>query len=368
MNILNRYIYKEFIFPFFTGAVFFTFLLIIPRLRGLVALAFEKNIPIFVVLKLFIYMLPFTMALTIPIGTLFGALFSLGRLSQDSEITAMRANGISLLRIFKPVVFIGVFTTIFVFYFMNYIMTESNLRYKSIYINVIYANPSVVLTPKKFSSLSDNNQKISAAEIDSDGNMASIYIYEKNPENKQVRVIFAERGYWLKNEFNSKQFSLRLYDGQLVRFTEENKDNFERVDFQEMTLNTLKENREIDLASKGLRELTVFEINDIIQNQKTNNQEVDPTTYVEFHKKIAIPMACMAFIILAIPLAVSFQRSGKGMGLGMSMLVILAYQLILNTFEALGKKAVISPIWAMHFPNIITGSIGMIFLLIKTRK
>lgn len=368
MWILNRYIFQEFLSPFLSGTLFFTLLFAIPNLRGLVGLMIEKSVPPLLVLELFLYMIPVTASITIPMGTLFGTLFCLGRLSQDSEIIAMRANGISLFKIFKPVVVIGLITALGLFFFMNYIFTETSVRYRSIFANVIYANPSIIMSSKQFSNFSENSQKITAVEIDEEGNMYSVYLYERSKDNNEIKVVYAEEGIWINNQFNSEEMALKLYDGELVRFDEQNLFALERVRFDQMVFNIVKETRSIDLIERGLREQNIFEIGDLIVNTLANGEEVDPSIYVEYHRKISIPTACLAFVIMAIPLAVSFQRSGKGIGLGMSLIVILAYYLLLSTSEAIGKSNVVDPSVSMHIPNIIFVSIGMVLFLLKTKK
>ncbi len=368
MGILNHYIFKEFIPHFLTGTLFFTLLFAIPELKGLVGLVVEKGVPMVVVLELFLYLIPVTASITIPMGTLFGVLFCLGRLSQDSEIVAMRANGISLFRIFKPVFLIGIVSGLFLFYFMNYIITETNLRYKTLSANVAYANPSIIMSPKEFTGFSKDNQKITALEIDREGKMYSVYLYERNEEKKEIKVIYAKIGEWVNNSFNATELALKLFDGELIRFDAENEDVLERINFNEFVFNFIQDNRKVDLAQRGIQEMSIFEVWEMIDKQISDQVKVEPSTYVELQRKFSLPLACISFVIMAIPLAVSFQRSGKGIGLGVSLVVILVYYILLSTAEALGKTETVNPNLAMHIPNITFVIIGFTLFIIKTKK
>lgn len=362
MGIVSRYLFKEFIPPFLAGTLFFTVLFLLQHLEQLGELMFEKNIPVLLVLELMLYSIPFTAAITIPMGTLFGALFSLGRLSQDSEIVAMRAGGISLLQIFKPMLLLGLILTGFLFYFMNYVLTESNLRYKSIYINIFYSNPGVVMTQRKFTPFADGTQKISAMDIKPDGELRDIYIYDINPELQSEKIIFAKSGRWVNNEFNSSELSLNLYDGEILQMNRKTPTKVEQVKFDIVTINFFNNIRQIDQANEGLREMSVFQIKEIIDAQVDANQPVNPVIYVEYHRKFSIPLACLAFVVIALPLAVSIRQRSRGIGIGVSLFVVFTYYLLMTTFEAMGKKLTIDPRLAMHLPNIVFMGTGIVLM------
>ena len=103
MKILYRYVFTEIIAPFILGLVAFSFV-IIPRLPGKpLELLVQKNVSAKEVLLVFAYVLPTIFTFSIPMATLLGVLICFGRLSADSEITAMRSCGISIRNLLNPV-------------------------------------------------------------------------------------------------------------------------------------------------------------------------------------------------------------------------------------------------------------------------
>ena len=99
MRILERYVLREHLFPFLLGFSVVIFLLTLDFMFDLVDLAIGKGIGVGVVLELFILSLGYMVALAFPCAVLIACLATFGRLSQDNEISAMRANGVNLLRI-----------------------------------------------------------------------------------------------------------------------------------------------------------------------------------------------------------------------------------------------------------------------------
>ncbi len=368
LNIIDKYVYREFIPPFIVSTLFFTVLFLLQRLEKLSEMAFEKNVPVPVVLELLFYTIPFTVAITIPMGTLFGTLFSFGRLAQDSEIIVLRSSGVSLYRIFRPVLILGVLITSFLFYFMNYVMTETNLRYKSIFINILYSNPGVVMTPKYFTSFADGYQKITAMKIMEGGGLEYVYLYDIDPRSKNVKMIYARQGRWINNSFNTTQLSLNLFDGEIIQFNQSDRNVIDRIKFEKIAVNVINNIRSIELANQGLREMSFIKVRELIQSQLTHQQNVHPYVYIEYHRKFTIPLACIAFIVISIPLTVNIRHQNKGAGLGLSLVIVLIYYSLMTTFEAMGKKEVVNPQLALHLPNIIFGITSIILLFIYSRK
>ena len=108
MKIIDRYVWKELLVPFLLGIFVFTFLLLLDKIFDLTDLIINKGVPIPLVILLLTYILPAFLVLTIPIGFLLAILVAFGRLSADMEIVALKASGVSPLRLLRPVLVFAV--------------------------------------------------------------------------------------------------------------------------------------------------------------------------------------------------------------------------------------------------------------------
>src|SRR5277367_5425704 len=97
MRILTRYILREILSHALLGGALFTFILYMRDLGRILALVVHNSSSLVSVLKIFLFILPNTLVVTIPMSVLVGILLGLSRLAADSEITAMRASGIGVL-------------------------------------------------------------------------------------------------------------------------------------------------------------------------------------------------------------------------------------------------------------------------------
>ena len=104
VRLLDRYVWKELVPPFVIGVGVFTFFLIIDRIYQLTTLVITKNVPFQLVLSLLVFLLPAFLSLTLPMALLVAVLLVGGRLAGDLEVAALKAAGVSPLRLFRPFV------------------------------------------------------------------------------------------------------------------------------------------------------------------------------------------------------------------------------------------------------------------------
>src|ERR1039457_6873951 len=95
MKILSRYILREFLSNLFLGLLIFTFVLLLDHLFELADLLLNKGVGLGLTLKLLFLLLPSSLSLTLPMSTLLAVLLTFGRLSENNEITAVRASGLA---------------------------------------------------------------------------------------------------------------------------------------------------------------------------------------------------------------------------------------------------------------------------------
>ena len=107
MRTLDRYILRQMAWPFSLGLAIFTFLLIVPELMRYAEEYVSKGVALLTVGKLILTLLPYSLALTIPMSLLLALLVAFGRLSADREFVAMQACGVSLYRLFRPVALVA---------------------------------------------------------------------------------------------------------------------------------------------------------------------------------------------------------------------------------------------------------------------
>ena len=106
-RIVSSYIFRETLTPFGLGLLVFTMVLLLQRIIRLIEMIVNKGVPPGSVFKLILYLLPYFFVFTIPMALLLAVLVAFSRLHADSEITALKASGLSLGQLLPPVFFLA---------------------------------------------------------------------------------------------------------------------------------------------------------------------------------------------------------------------------------------------------------------------
>lgn len=102
-------------------------------------------------------------------------------------------------------------------------------------------------------------------------------------------------------------------------------------------------------------------------NTADRNTKQYHVALTEFHRKFAVPAACLALGLLAVPFGVQSEQAKRSFGLLLGLIFFLIYYLFLSIGWVLGEAGVYPPIIGMWAPNVIMGGTG-IFFLFRTQK
>ncbi|OGW83604.1 MAG: hypothetical protein A2987_02950 [Omnitrophica bacterium RIFCSPLOWO2_01_FULL_45_10] len=353
MRILRDYILKEFSHAFLLSIVVFTFILLVGNIIKLADLVINKGVDILSVLKLFLFLVPWLLSFTLPVAALTAVILTFGRLSSDGELTAMKANGISLYRVAFPILMVGVIFSFASFFINDQISPNASYLSRKVVKEIGIRRPTAYLEEGTFIR-GFENYVIFIYEIK--GNkLKNIRIYQPQ-EGKPTRTIVAESG-----EINSipekNTIELRLFNGTSEEPSPTDAESFYKLNFMTyyMTLDLSKIfNKE--KIQKKTREMTINELNQEISNFLS--QKIDPTQlYVEIYKKINMAIACFILVLMGIPLGIKAHRSEKSIGFGISLLFFALYWGLFLVGVAVSLKGKVSLFSGVSLP--VTPAVGV---------
>jgi LPS export ABC transporter permease LptF/LPS export ABC transporter permease LptG len=361
VKILDRYVMKELVTPFLIGLFVFTFLLLIDKIFDLIDLIINKGVPVHLVLLLLAYILPAFLVLTIPIGFLLAILVAFGRLSGDMEIVALKASGVSPLRLLRPVLVFATASALVTAWLMMEAVPRSNYAFKSLIYDILRTQAAVGIKERVFND-TFGNFVIYVDEMASD-QVALKHVFvsdERKPD--ELRVITAREGR-LINDDASHRVTLRLLNGSIHETTPQALQKYRQVNFRLYDITLVLENPLVKQgeASKGGREMTIPELRQSVAAAIQSN--VNPNSFiVEIHKKFAIPTACFVFAVLGVPLGIRAHRAGRWAAFVALLPVVLFYYVFLTLGEQMANTRRIPPWVAMWGPNIVVAVIGLYLL------
>lgn len=364
IKIIDRYIIRELITSFLLGLLIFTFTLLMDKIIKLTEMVINKGVPLSSILKLIVYILPSFFSVTIPMAVLLSVLVTFSRLSADSEITALKASGVSLYRLLPPVATLSTICFIFTTYIMISLLPSGNYAFKNLLFNIVRTRATVEIEPGVFNDTFDG-LVIYVREISSSRELRGVFISDAR-DPKEPYIIAANKGALLSDPSNLKVI-LKLWDGSIHSQIKDGL-SYNRARFNSYDLQLeLSRDLTVDAVPKGSREMSLSELMANVERAKREGVNYYGWL-VDIHKKFSIPFACMIFGIIGPPLGLFTRRSGRLGGFAVSIGIILIYYIFISTGENLSDEGAVHPFFAMWTPNIIFGAFGILLFNLSAKE
>ncbi len=363
MRRLDRYIVTETLSPVALGFLTYTGLLLVQFLFRSAEMIIRRGVPVETVGKLVLASLPNIIVLTIPMSLLFGILVAIGKLSSTSELTALRSTGISLFYLFKPIFAVSILLAFANVVIMLYALPRGNTALQSLQFEIIRNSATQQVEPRVFYE---------------DWQGLVIYVSEIPPGEDVWRGVF------MANQQPGTDADITIAETGRVR-AEDSEDGrlvlqlenaiTHKVDFNEPDEYHITRHRSVERvlvdrfaavaaqkrAFRSLRSFSLRELREVSRDPDVSPERAR-VARVEIHKKFAIPATCIVFGVLALPLGFNNQRGGRASGFAISMIVILAYYVMLNNGEEAARHGNLAPWLAMWLPNFAFLALGMFLL------
>jgi LPS export ABC transporter permease LptG/LPS export ABC transporter permease LptF len=353
---------REVLPPTGLGLLLFTFILLLDQITNLMKVLVSRGADLPTVLRAFAYLLPSIFSVTIPMAFLLGVLLAFGRLASDSEIVALRASGVSPARLLRPVLALSLAATLLTFYVFAVLGPAANQAYREILFSLIVSRARTEMKPRVFTDDLVPGMVLYVSDIPAHtGEWRNLFVHDTRVAGKP-RVILARSGQ-LVIEKARKSVGLELRQGIMHSFQpsdpgggyvwESFQSGYFPLPFEELFPT-------VPLA-KGDREMTMRELKErSTALKRAGKQRVEWGPYdVEYHKKVAIPAACLVFGLLGLGLSLGSKKEARSAAFGLSIGVIFVYYVIIRLGEQAGDTGLMSPFVAMWGANGILGVIAV---------
>ena len=366
-SILNRYIFREILYPFLMTLFVFTFVLIMGRILSLVDLMINKGVSFADILKLILYLMPALMLFTIPLALIIAILIGIGRLSRDNEFTVLKACGLSLHRIAAPVMAAALIAFGLSALTSFFLIPRGNLEAKNLLFSIVKQKASVGIKEKVFND-DFRGIVIYADRIPVSGDaMEGVLLYDDRTIDEPSTII-ASRGTLISNP-QSLTVTLRLEGGSIHTVDGQFK-NYKKVDFSTYDVRldfkgSAADERRVKFSK--LDEMTLWDLRRRIDEPNPQGPTMREMM-IEFNQRLASPFTCLIFAFLGIPLGIQSSRSGKMRGFTVGLALVMVYYVFLLYGKALGetgKLPVVVGVWA---PNVLFMAAGLYVYFARARE
>jgi LPS export ABC transporter permease LptG/LPS export ABC transporter permease LptF len=359
MRILTRYILREVTSHALIGAAIFTFVLFTRDLGRILELVVRASAPLPSVAEIFFYTVPLALTYTIPMSVLVGILIGLSRLAADSEITAMRASGMGVwsfgrvLAIFVVAAWLlalgnGIFLAPWSMASLGHL--EDQLKGSQVSFEV---QPRVFYEgfPKIVLYVQDVHTAQGAAV------WKGVFLADiSDPANP--RITLAHEGILVPE--GQDRLHLHLVDGSTHETDPAKADHYQISTFQQTDIPIelpSTENKSDEQIPVGL--VSTSEL-------REHARRVDPASarwyLIEFHRRFALPTACLVLAMVGIPLGLSSKKSGKSGGFVLTIALVFVYYFVSLLGVSLARQGKVGPMlgaWLANIAFFVAGAILM---------
>jgi LPS export ABC transporter permease LptG/LPS export ABC transporter permease LptF len=359
VRIFTRYILKEVLSHALIGAAVFTFVIFMRDVGRLLELVVRNSAPVPSVAEIFFLIMPTALTVTIPMGVLVGILIGLSRMAADSEVTAMRASGVSVRTFLKIVAIFG---------FAAWIIALFN---------------TAVLAPRSTAALADLQKSMASSQISFEVQPRVFYEDFKNYVLYVEDVSTASGGALWKNVFladittpgapkitiakeavvssgGANTIRLHLMNG------EEHNSNINNPDqYTIQTFNEIDTSLTLPPAPRAAQEIvpvSQMSTSELLRQRFNPNREQARLDWVEFNRRLALPTACLVLVLIGIPLGLSARKGGKGAGFVLTIVLVFIYYFLYGTGLSLARNGKVPALLGVWLANIIFGLVGAALL------
>jgi len=342
-KLLDRYIFSELLSPFSLSLATLCFIMLTKELLRLVELLVSKGVGIWAVLKVFAHLLPSFLVLTLPIAGLIASITAFGRLSLDKELVAMRAAGLSLLRLARPVLLFSLLVFVLTLWLAQWGQPWTSTNLKKVALNLL--RDQLVLALER-GSFNEPIPKMMIYVSDKGAQSSTGGIFISDERNAEDPRIIVARQYEVLIDISTAQVALRLQDG-VIHSKPDQIDLYQLASFSSYDLKlSLNQSGYASAEDRPTYDQLVARL-----NQSQGQDAWALRRMMEYYKDLAFPTASLILCLLGVPVGIVSKRSGKIGGFAVGVLVIIVYYVLNVTCEFLVTTTMIPPFAGAWLPN-----------------
>lgn len=426
MKIFDRYILKTHLGTFFFAFVTIMSVFILSFVTKFLERLIGKGLDFGIIAEVVLLQSAWMVELAVPMAVLVTTVLAFGSLTNSSELTVMRAGGISIYRLVAPVLLVALALSLLMERYSNVLMPEANYRANALFADITRLKPALGIDKNSFSNII-KGYSIMARDVDSNtGELLDIVLYDR--ERPDVRtLILAEKGtigfspdnthlvltlekgeiHELKlpemDRYRTMSFAKNRYVFEMTGYGfERSEEGGRRRGGKELSASNLlavaREFREKGEAAErsavsGVDELKAGIVHIRSGNRSSSailppavpgraleavdgmldelavqldrmqrNHEEYRISMIEYHKKYSLAFACLVFAMVGAPLGIMARRGGFGAGAALSLGFFVLYWVLMIGGEKIAEQGMLTPVVSVWLPDAILTCAGLFMM------
>jgi len=365
MRILTRYILREVTAHALIGVGIFTFVLFTRDLGRILELVVRASAPLPSVAEVFFFTVPLALTYTLPMSVLVGILIGLSRLAADSEITAMRASGMGVWTFLRVLSIFVVAAWLLALGNGLYVAPRSQAALGHLEDRLKGSQVSFEVQPRVFYE-GFPKYVVYVQDVKSAQGAAvwkGVFMADLN-DATNPKITLAKEGIVVSE--GPDRLHLHLLDGSAHETDPKDPSHYQISTFQQtdipIELPSAENKADESLPAGVMRTDALWE----------KAGRVDPVSarwyLIEFHKRFALPTACLVLALVGIPLGLSSKKSGKSGGFVLTILLVFVYYVVSLVGVSLARQGRVSPWFGSWLADLVFLALALFLLWQAERR
>ncbi len=355
-QLLYSYLATEMLGPFFASFIIMNCVFFLVKLIPFLNFVLELNIGFSDFIRLFSYLFPNIFLYSIPMAAMLGVTIGFARLSNDSEILALKASGISMYQILPPVIIVATLIALLTSFISIKLIPSSTVAMKQLSYELLKEKISSGIKEHVFTeALGD--VVVYVNKIDkTTGEWSDVWVSDMRGVNNPI-VTMASTGE-MKSSLEQMMVSIVLRNGSLHKPDDE---SAQIVRFDQYRINIPLQLPETKATRQKIDALTMSELLQQAEEDKVNNI-INRKLLIEFHKRIVLPVGCLMMSLIGLPLGLQARPGKKAIGIQAGLAIFILYYILFTFGKDMAEDGFL-PVWiAMWSPNILFFSLALFWI------
>lgn len=358
MRILTRYILGEILSHTLIGCVVFTFVLFMPDLDQILETVVRSSSAWADVLQVFLFTLPNTLKVTVPMAVLVGILLGLSRLAADSEIIAMRASGMGIGYFVRVASIVAVGGTVLGLLNSIYVAPRANQAILDLKQELGMQQASYEIQRGVF--YEDFRNRVLYVQNVHSGTGASNWdrVFMADVTDPTTPLVTTAASATVVSD-STQELLMRLRDGAEHETMAGQPDQYKVSTFKSTDL-PLPLNQQSDVHL-GRMDTAIYAMPMQALEKRTHGPDAR-RFQIELQSRFSYPAACLVLMLVGVPLGVISRRGGKSSGFVFTLLLVVVYYVLSYTGISLSRQGKLSPLLGVWMANIVFAVVGSFLL------
>jgi lipopolysaccharide export system permease protein len=313
-------------------------------------------------------------AYAVPVAFLFGVLVAVGRLSADSELTAMRALGVSLAQFLTPFLGLALIVAAATAWLLAAVEPQARIRLRDVAVDI--ATRGTIVEPGTFRRLDRDGLRLLFVDArGEDNSLQGVLLSDRSEPSRPFTVVASRARFQL--EPDKAKAHLVLEDGDIhFEPTDPHEDSYRRIAFASFDYTMdVEEVVGSGPCNERPQEMTTARIREVLDQFAINEgrppdclRVKTPERYaIQYHRRLALPFAPILFALLGVPLGIRRSRGARSFGMLLCIGLVFGYYALLSLGTFLAEAGTLPAAAALWIPNLVFG-VTAVPLLLRARR